>query len=380
MRSSCPPRGPKKGYLRELQKQIGEFECEKGVPFLGAREGQGLYGKNFGLTFSGFAKLEHLQNRVKEQNQEDGTTTSQTADCAPQNQTTAEDEDASSEGANEAQLEAPVLVSTGLDSGFDNVQSWSAPVTSSLGTFDMAFSFPPMDLDSQNFRNLAPSAIDLHTVQPQATAYSKPGLENYLSPMICADLDQLYFDRVHVFAPILQKFRYLSWAREPGKAKQRTCLQYAMWTLAASLSSQFHLLRVDLYAEARQRLDALEMDNHDTQTVCIEQAQAWTLLAIFELTSNTCDYKRGMVSAGRAFRLVQLMRLNEIDGPGHTSTAWPSQLRGQSDWIDIESMRRTFWVVYTIDRFTSVLDNLPLTFNEQQVRKSKFLLSHSRVE
>lgn len=164
---------------------------------------------------------------------------------------------------------------------------------------------------------------------------------------------------------MLQKFRYLSWSRQPGKTKERTCLQYAMWTLASSVSSQFQLIRLDLYAEARQLLESLDVHSQDHQ--CLEQVQAWILLSIYELTSNMCNYQRGMVSAGRAFRLVQLMRLNEMDGPSHA--AMGGQATGEYDWIDIESMRRTFWVAYTIDRFTSAIDGLPLTFNERHVRK-----------
>lgn len=63
--------------------------------------------------------------------------------------------------------------------------------------------------------------------------------------------DQLYFDRVHAFAPILQESRYLPWPREQDKSKPRMCLQYAMWTMAASLSTQFQLERRSLYTEAR---------------------------------------------------------------------------------------------------------------------------------
>ena len=61
------------------------------------------------------------------------------------------------------------------------------------------------------------------------------------------------------------------------------------------------------------------------------------------------------------------MRLNEMDGPSHASMN--EQANGECDWVDIESMRRTFWVAYTIDRFTSAIDGLPLTFNERRVRE-----------
>ncbi|RWA08747.1 hypothetical protein EKO27_g6371 [Xylaria grammica] len=148
--------------------------------------------------------------------------------------------------------------------------------------------------------------------------------------------NQLYFDRVHTFAPILQKSRYLSWSKQLGKTKQKLCLQYAMWILAASFSSQFQALRSNLYNEARHLLDTLDTDTEISQAtphlIHIEQVQAWVLMAMYELTSDTSNYQHDY------------------------------------DWVDKESMRRTFWLAYTIDRFTSSIDDVPLTFNEQQIR------------
>ena len=131
------------------------------------------------------------------------------------------------------------------------------------------------------------------------------------------------------------------------------CLQYSMWTLAATLSSQFQFLGGELYKEARQSLDALEMENHK---MCIEHVQAWLLLSLYEFMADL--YHRGLVSVGRAFRLIHLMRLHEIDNKPLS--------RAQDDLIEIESSRRTFWVAYMIDRFTSAQDNLPLAINEKE--------------
>ncbi|KAI1338693.1 fungal-specific transcription factor domain-containing protein [Xylariaceae sp. FL0016] len=178
------------------------------------------------------------------------------------------------------------------------------------------------------------------------------------------DLDQLYFDRVHVFAPIMQKYRYRTWSRQPDKSKQRKCLQYAMWLLAASFSSQFQFARNDLHRKTRQLLNSLEANGQDSpvqsQTPSIEQVQAWVMITLYEITSDTTNYQCGMMSAGRAFRLIQILRLYEIDRPDNPG------LHG--DWVDIESMRRTFWLAYTIDRLTSVMDCFQLTFDERQIR------------
>ncbi|KAI0120151.1 fungal-specific transcription factor domain-containing protein, partial [Nemania sp. FL0031] len=142
-----------------------------------------------------------------------------------------------------------------------------------------------------------------------------------------------------------------------------------MRTLAASFSSQFQLIRNSLYKQARQLLDTIETDCQDNQafaySLSIEQVQAWILLAMYEWMSYAGNYQCGMVSAGRAFRLVQLMRLYDIDDLKNPGSNAQSQDR---DWVDVESMRRTFWLAFTIDRFTSAIDGLPLTFDERQIR------------
>lgn len=144
-----------------------------------------------------------------------------------------------------------------------------------------------------------------------------------------------------------------------------------MWTLAASFSSQFQLIRNALHGDVRNLLEALETDAQnkqpDTHSISIEQVQSWVLLAIYELMSDTCNYQRGIISAGRAFRLVQMLRLYEMDKTTDTTPKSSGQ-QPQDDWIDAESMRRTFWLAYTVDRYTSVVDGLHLAFDERQVR------------
>ena len=169
--------------------------------------------------------------------------------------------------------------------------------------------------------------------------------------------EQLYFDRVHEFAPILHRRRYFSWARQPIKSEPQTCLQYSMWTLAASLSTQFQHIRDSLYTVTKQTLEAMELNNDQIEPLTIEQAQAWVLVTIYEFTR--VSYRRGWLSAGRLFRLVQLMRIYEIDGPGTTA---PSL-----DCMVLEEKRRVFWIAYLLDRLVSIPSRWPLTLNEQMV-------------
>ena len=157
---------------------------------------------------------------------------------------------------------------------------------------------------------------------------------------------------------MIQKGRYRTWTKQVDKSKKLVCLQYAMWTLAASLSSQFQMVREGLYTEARRLLYDLELDTSEIGSPSLEYAQAWILIAIYEWTSN--DYTRSLMSAGRAFRSAQLLRLHELDGASSLGS-WTE------DWVALESGRRTFWIAYTIDCITAIHGGLPLTFNEEGV-------------
>ncbi|KAK7946047.1 fungal specific transcription factor domain protein [Apiospora aurea] len=196
----------------------------------------------------------------------------------------------------------------------------------------------------------------------------------HLTPLVCTDL--CTFDRVHVFAPMIHKGRYRSWTKQIDKPKRELCLQYAMWTMAASLSSQFQMVRDGLYSETRRLLDALELEPSEIGAVSLEYAQAWILIAIYEWTINDCD--RSLMSAGRAFRSIQLLRVHELDY-SPAPTPWTG------DWAELESARRTFWVAFDFDSFTAIHSGLPLTFNEQEIRtrlpvpESWFLAGRSPV-
>ncbi|PWY77013.1 C6 transcription factor [Aspergillus heteromorphus CBS 117.55] len=191
---------------------------------------------------------------------------------------------------------------------------------------------------------------------------SRPGL---VSDLMRADLDQLYFDRVHPFAPILQRWRYHVWAKQPKKTEAQMCLQYAMWTVAASLSAQFQSLRDRLYAETRRMLDTLDLQGPKTDATGIEQAQAWILVCIYEYMQ--LSPLQAWMSTGRCSRLVLGMRLYELDDPNSPVTMAREQEAVLVDWIGLEEQRRTFWMAYCLDRFISFHNGLPFTLNEQLI-------------
>ncbi|KAK0715944.1 fungal-specific transcription factor domain-containing protein [Lasiosphaeris hirsuta] len=189
---------------------------------------------------------------------------------------------------------------------------------------------------------------------------SPPKKRALIDDLMRADLDQLYFDRVHPNVPIFNQSRYFAQSRQTvnvGGPNYKLCLQYAMWTLAMALSSQFETSRDHLYNETRHMLEVLDLSDDDMGTVRIEQVQAWLLIAYYEFAR--ANYRRGWVSAGRAFRLVQLARLHEVDSPEGRFD--------NDDPVMVEERRRTFWVAYCLDRFICIRSRWPLTLAEEVI-------------
>ncbi|KAI1123179.1 fungal-specific transcription factor domain-containing protein [Nemania abortiva] len=178
-----------------------------------------------------------------------------------------------------------------------------------------------------------------------------------ISTLMQAELDQLYFDRVDSCMPIIHQGRYSSWARQTTKTRQQLCLQYTLWTAAAAASAHYQGMGELLYCEARRLVRDPEEGLASPTTTEIEHVQALLLLAIHELMF--IDFRRGWISAGRAFRLIQLDWARYTNDLG--SECAPAQ------WIEMEQKRRTFWMAYCLDRFMSLRSGSPPTFSEQNI-------------
>ena len=113
-------------------------------------------------------------------------------------------------------------------------------------------------------------------------------------------------------------------------------------------------------------LESLEAQDSSPGCTDIEYVQAWILLLIYEFMR--INHQRGWISAGRCFRLVQLMRLHEIDSPENVIKR--RSAAESEDWVKTEVKRRTFWVAYSLDRFISIRHDWPLTLNEQDASLS----------
>ncbi|KAJ5115657.1 hypothetical protein N7456_000005 [Penicillium angulare] len=218
-------------------------------------------------------------------------------------------------------------------------------------TSDAIFSIPP-SIDS-----LPPMIPSENTEISQAhmgmdsLSLLNPCLDDTITELMHADLDQLYLDRIHRLVPILNRQRYFSWTRSLVKTDEQICLQYTMWTLVVSQSAQLQHLREAFYQHTCSLLDRLTAQ--DTITLHIEYAQACILIVYYDLMKE--NFRRGWISAGRCIRVVQLMRLFEVDRPQAKAD--------RHSWIEHEEKRRAFWIAYSLDIFISLRGEWPLSLS-----------------
>lgn len=121
-------------------------------------------------------------------------------------------------------------------------------------------------------------------------------------------------------------------------------------------------MRESLYRCTQKLLESLESE--DDTFISIEHVQARILILIYDFMRM--NHQRGWMSAGRCFRLIQLMRLHELDSPN--SAVRQKIAPNAEDWVQQEEKRRAFWMAYSLDVFISVPGEWPLTLHEHIVR------------
>ncbi len=105
-------------------------------------------------------------------------------------------------------------------------------------------------------------------------------------------------------------------------------------------------------------LESLGLGCNGSSSTDTAQVQAWILIATYE--SMRAYHRQAWLSAGRAFRLVQMMRLHEIDSPANMLISDP-------DHTETEERRRVFWMAYFLDHLFSMRNDWPVTLNEHVV-------------
>ncbi|KAI0194225.1 hypothetical protein F4808DRAFT_464530 [Astrocystis sublimbata] len=236
----------------------------------------------------------------------------------------------------------------------------------SIGDVDEGWYASPLDLTDDCVGSLAQVQQDTspssHCTtqsgrQPLSTdtrASSEGSSDLALSSLVQSDLDQLYLDRVHEFVPIVH---------HDSVSKAPTGLRHAIWTLAASASTYHLPLRDKLYDRTRQILEGQDQCSNDAKVVDTGIVQALLLLAVHELMC--VGFRRAWLSAGRAFRLIQLDTTWTAPTGPLTSDSTYFNHTYDPQWVEAEERRRTFWFAYCLDRFLSLQNRSRPVFSER---------------
>ncbi|TGJ84468.1 hypothetical protein E0Z10_g4326 [Xylaria hypoxylon] len=192
-----------------------------------------------------------------------------------------------------------------------------------------------------SFNSTTKSSLQPPTANTYASLEVSPDFA--MSHLVQSDLDQLYMDRIHGFVPIVH---------HDSVSRAQMTLRYAMWTLAASASVYHLALRDTLYDRTRQLLENTDNPISDTKIAETETVQAWLLLAIHELMC--VSFRCAWISAGRAFRLIQLDTAWTAETGSAADDSTPSNHAYHPQWVEVEQRRRTFWFAYCLDRLLSL--------------------------
>jgi hypothetical protein len=177
----------------------------------------------------------------------------------------------------------------------------------------------------------------------------------------------VYFERVHPNIPIIHKQRYFDMVEQQSPSRSQLCLQLAVRATAAASTAQTLGSSDSLYAETCAALERVEINGPIGRArgipVELEYIQALLLVVYYEALRMPQD--RYILTAGRAFRLIQISRLHEID----VETGPAEEVSGEV-FTREEERRRTFWAAYCFDRLFSIRHELPHTLHEHAVSRS----------
>ncbi|KAH8754372.1 fungal-specific transcription factor domain-containing protein [Diaporthe sp. PMI_573] len=256
-------------------------------------------------------------------------------------------------------LEFPVLQDVSHDPLSPFPPSSAAPAWTALELGqNTAMSLDGFDLEALSPASLTP---DRRASIATVSTFTCPDTPTGSSSPTQSILDQVYWHKIHPLVPILHYRRYMSWSSRTDKSITKECLQYCMWTIAASAATEYdHGFTDGLYRCALQRMQRIEAACTDRVTSTdgpddLEQVQALLLLSLYEL--KHVDFRRGWITAGRAFSLIQLSFTQNLP-------SWAPNLALTTDWIDVDEKRRTFWLAFCLDCFISLRNNSPCTFGD----------------
>ncbi|KAK4959473.1 hypothetical protein LTR10_004278 [Elasticomyces elasticus] len=179
------------------------------------------------------------------------------------------------------------------------------------------------------------------------------------------DLNQIFFDKIHPSVPMIHRPRYYAAMNLAPHMRPPVCLRYAMWANAAAVTDKYEALQEHFYFRARKYIQQDEMKGHGESMITTAHAQTWVLLATFEFKSMY--FPRAWMSSGRGSRMAQMMGLHRLDGAGLDVKQC---LPPPKDWTEREERRRTFWMSFCTDRYSSIGTGWPMSIEEKDILTS----------
>ncbi|KAE8151866.1 fungal-specific transcription factor domain-containing protein [Aspergillus avenaceus] len=226
--------------------------------------------------------------------------------------------------------------------------------------------------------SLSPPEVDLNNMQ-SSQAFMTPGVDrtgNFGWDMISLgleeplpsrdvidELNQIYFEKIHPYIPILHRPRHLAAMNLPPNIRPPICLQYITWSQAASVSEKYSNLHALFYQRARKYAELDEMKGLGESILSLPYCQTWLLVGSYEF--RMMFFPRAWLSVGKAARLAVMLGLNRLDGLG---LEVKQSLPPARDWTEKEERRRVFWMAFCVDRFASVGTGWPVAIDERDVK------------
>ena len=189
------------------------------------------------------------------------------------------------------------------------------------------------------------------------------GLDEPLPPQDAIDeLTQVFFDKIHPSVPMMHRARFYAAMHLAPHARPPICLRYAMWANAAAVTDKYEGLQEHFYQRSRKYIQQDEMRGHGETMVTIAQAQTWILLATYEF--KMMFFPRAWMSSGRASRMTLMMGLHRLDG---SALDVKQCLPPPKDGTEREERRRTLWMSFCVDRYSSIGTGWPMAIEERDI-------------
>lgn len=174
-----------------------------------------------------------------------------------------------------------------------------------------------------------------------------------------------FFDVFLPIMPMLSRTRFETEISQVSPTIGTQALSYAIAALGSFSVPELRCYVERCYENSRCLLDMCERQESGESLASINTLQACILLTLYEFKQP--NFARAWMTLGRAIRLAKMMGLDQADGHANMAAQWGlrAQLPRPINPVDAEEWRRTFWVLYVFDGFSSLRTDSGSAFGKQ---------------